>query len=169
MAASKQDVADAEAGLSKAMAALERKYDAKMGTMAIAKSVGDASTLLGLDFQSHQYETRRKALLDPAGYARDRADAYTLLKTAVNDKFNNALKEYTSSGLPPEMAKKFALTAASNESAMQQQMFELEYPSGANAIEMNAAAPHLASLGGQNIAAQARRRAPARRRATRRR
>jgi Tfp pilus assembly protein PilE len=169
MAASKQDVADAEAGLSKAMAALERKYDAKMGTMALVNSVGDASTLLGLDFQAKQYETRRKALLDPAAYARDRADAYNTLKTAVNDKFNNALKEYTSSGLPPEMAKKFALTAASNESAMQQQMFELEYPSGANAIEMNAAAPHLASLGGQNIAAQARRRAPARRRATRRR
>jgi Tfp pilus assembly protein PilE len=167
MAASKQDVADAEAGLSKAMAALERKYDAKMGTMAIVKSVGDASTLLGLDFQAKQYETRRKALLDPAGYATERAASYTQLTTAVNEKFNNALKEYTSSGLPPEAAKKFALQAASNESAMQQQMFELEFPSGANAIEMNASTVRLASLGGQSITAK--RRAPARRRATRRR
>ena len=167
MTASKQDVADAEAGLSKAISVLERNFESKIGTMAIAKSVGDASTLLGLDFQSHQYETRRKALLDPATYARDRADAKTLLKTAVNDKFNNALKEYTSAGLPPEMAKKFALTAASNESAMQQQMFELEFPSGANAIEMNASTVRLASLGGQSITAK--RRAPARRRATRRR
>ena len=103
--ASKQDVADAEAGLTKAISVLERKFETQMGTMAIAKSVGDASTLLGLDFQAKQYETRRKALLDPAAYARDRADAYTLLKTAVNEKFNNALKEYTSAGLPPEAAK----------------------------------------------------------------
>ena len=169
MAASKQDVADAEAGLTRTMARLEKSFEAKIAPIALVNSVGSASTLLGLDFQANQYETRRKALLDPAGYAGARARAYKALTTAVNDKFTATLSEYVASGLPPEMAKKFALQAASNESAMQQQMFELEYPSGANAIELNAAAPHLASLGGQNIAAQAKRRAPARRRATRRR
>ena len=167
MASSKQDVADAEDGLNRVISRLEKNFESKLAPLNLVNSVGSASTLLGLDFQANQYETRRKALLDPAGYAGARARAYKALTTAVNDKFTATLSEYVASGLPPEMAKKFALQAASNESAMQQQVFELEYPSGANAIEMNASTVRLASLGGQSITAK--RRAPARRRATRRR
>ena len=166
-----QDLAEAEAGLAHAVAALEKRFTGQITAVTAAKYVGgDASTLLGLDFQQKQYESRRVALLDPATYARNRAAAFGDMKTAVNDKFHNALKEYVASGMPPEMAKKFAMQAAANESATQQQIFEMNYPSGANLLEMASAAPRLKSLGGQQNTAvgPARRRAPARRRTRRR-
>ena len=69
------------------------------------------------------------------------------------------------SGMPPEMAKKFALQAAANESAIQQQVFELSFPSGANALELSTqAATANARIPGFGSAQPARRRAPARRR-----
>ena len=165
------DLAEAEAGLAHAVSALEKRFTGQITTITAAKYVGgDASTLLGLDFQQKQYESRREALLDPATYARHRTNAYTTMRTAVNDKFEEALKDYTASGMPPAMAKEYALRAAANESATQQQVFEMNYPSGANILEMKAAAPRVVSLGGeQNTAVgPARRRAPARRRTRRR-
>ena len=78
----------------------------------------------------------------------------------TDDTYAAAAKKYTSSGLPPEMAKQFALQAARNESQIQQQLFELSFPSGANVLELNAQTKKFKGLGG---AAPARR-APARRR-----
>ena len=170
-APTQQDLRDVESGVIKSLAALEHKFSGQLTSVTAAKYVGaEASTLLGLDFQQKQYESRRSALLDPATYANSRTTAFGDMKTAVNDKFNNALKEYAASGMPPEMAKKFAMQAAANESAIQQQVFEMNYPSGANILEMKAAAPRFMSLGGeQNTAVgPARRRAPARRRTRRR-
>ncbi len=138
--------------------------------MASTALTADASTLLGLDFQAKQYGNRREALLDPARYASKRATAFDEMKTTINNKYSDALRNYIGAGMPPEMGKKFALQAAANESSIQQQVFELSFPSGANILEMASAAPRLASLGGaQNTAVKRRapagkRRAPARRR-----
>ena len=123
--------------------------------------VVDASTQLGLRFQQKQYEQRRKALIQPADYANERAEAYNALTKSVNDSYSAAAKKYTEAGMPPEMAKQFALQAARNESAIQQQIFELQFPSGANLIELGQQTAQYAGLG----KAQAPRlRAPARRR-----
>ena len=119
----------------------------------------DAATQLGLKFQQNQYEQRRKALISPDAYARERAAAYTELTDSVNETYAAAAKKYTSSGLPPEMAKQFALQAARNESQIQQQLFELQFPSGANVLELNAQTKKFKGLGGAPA-----RRAPARRR-----
>ena len=120
----------------------------------------DAATQLGLKFQQNQYEQRRKALISPEKYAEARAVAYAELTTSVNNTYKAAASKYTSSGLPPDMAKQFALQAARNESQIQQQLFELQFPSGANVLELNAQTKKFKGLGG---AAPARR-APARRR-----
>ena len=120
----------------------------------------DASTQLGLKFQQNQYEQRRLALISPERYADARAVAYAELTTSVNNTYKAAASKYTSSGLPPDMAKQFALQAARNESQIQQQLFELQFPSGANVLELNAQTKKFKGLGG---AAPARR-APARRR-----
>ena len=158
------DFADAEAGLAAALVTLEKKWTGKLVASGSKVSAPDASTLLGLDFQAKQYESRRLALIDPAQYAAKRATAFDDMKTAVNGKYTNAVREYTASGLPPEVAKKFALQAAANESSLQQQTFELQYPSGANALELTTQAHKFQGLGG---AAPQARRAPARRRARR--
>ena len=108
-----------------------------MTTLSAQSTAVNASTLLGLDFQAKQYESRRNALLDPANYARSRSDAFNEMKRTINTKHTDAIKNYMEAGMPPEMAKKFALQAAANESAIQQQVFELSFPSGANVLELN--------------------------------
>ncbi len=162
--ATQQELEETKDGLMKVIQKLETDFGNSMSRSRGSASVPDASTLLGLDFQANQYESRREALLEPTKYARHRATAFTEMKTAINTKHSEALQHYINAGMPPEMAKKFALQAAANESAIQQQVFELSFPSGANVLELstqaataNAAIPGFGS-------AQPRRRAPARRR-----
>ena len=153
--------------LKTAMQHLEQKFSTEMTSYAATKTAvtADASTLLGLDFQAGQYESRREALLDPTTYARKRATAFGDMKIAINTKHTDALKHYIAAGMPPEMAKKFAMQAAANESAIQQQVFELSFPSGANVLELNTqVAKRNSKIPGFGAAQPARRRAPARRR-----
>ena len=155
------------ADLKAAMLQLEAKFSTDMSKYAATKTAvtADASTLLGLDFQAKQYESRREALLDPAKYAAERATAFGDMKAAINTKHTDALKHYIAAGMPPEMAKKFAMQAAANESAIQQQVFELSFPSGANVLELNTqVAKRNSKIPGFGAAQPARRRAPARRR-----
>jgi hypothetical protein len=149
-------------GLSGSLKAKATKEEEEQLQFIAAMSSGlvvDAATQLGLKFQQNQYEQRRKALISPDDYARDRATAYNELTTSVNEVYTAAATKYTSSGLPPEMAKQFALQAARNESQIQQQLFELSFPSGANILELNAQTKKFQGLGGAPA-----RRAPARRR-----
>ena len=162
--ASKQDVKDAEDGLMKVITKLESDFGGSMVKDAATALVADASTLLGLDFQAKQYENRREALLEPGNYARSRSAAFNAMKAAINSKHTDAIKHYLGAGMPPEMAKKFALQAAANESAIQQQVFELSFPSGANVLELNTQVANENSKIPGFGAAQPRRRAPARRR-----
>ena len=151
-------------GSLKAKATVEEEEQLQALSMLSSGLGIDAATQLGLKFQQNQYEQRRKALISPDAYARDRAAAYTELTTSVNDTYAAAAKKYTSSGLPPDMAKQFALQAARNESQIQQQLFELSFPSGANVLELSTQAATTNSAIPGFGAAQPRRRAPARRR-----
>ena len=164
MSASTSDLQSVEDGLKRSIQKLEKDFNT-MTTLTTQSTTANASTLLGLDFQAKQYESRRNALLDPANYARDRSTAFDDMKTAINKKHTDAIKHYLDAGMPPEMAKKFALQAAANESAIQQQVFELSFPSGANVLELNTqVAKRNSKIPGFGAAQPARRRAPARRR-----
>ena len=162
--ASKQDVKDAEDGLTRAIQKLEKDFNSDLAKYAATALVADASTLLGLDFQAKQYANRREALLDPKTYATNRERAFADMKTAINTKHKDAITNYMGAGMPPEMAKKFALQAAANESSIQQQVFELNFPSGANVLELNTQVAKQNSKIPGFGAAQPKRRAPARRR-----
>ena len=136
MSVTASDLQAVDDGLKRSISKLEKEFNSSMTTLTTQSTTADASTLLGLDFQAKQYESRRNAL-DPGNYARDRSTAFDDMKTAINKKHTNAIKHYLDAGMPPEMAKKFALQAAANESAIQQQVFELSFPSGANVLELN--------------------------------
>ena len=152
-----------QTGLKKTIEEIATDKQAReVATMLTAGVHVDAATQLGLNFRQNQYEQRRKALIQPKDYADERAAAYSELTKAVNDQYSAAAKKYVESGLPPEVAKKFALQAASNEAEIQQQMFELRFPSGANVLELGAQAHRFQGLG--DVTAPPRRRAPARRR-----
>lgn len=161
MSVSQSELLKVEGGLQAAINKVEKDFNSQLAILGTSKGMpAEASTLLGLDFQAKQYEARREALVDPSNYATKRATAFDEMKKAVNDKYNSAMKEYFASGLPPETAKKFALQAAANESAIQQQIFEVSFPSGANILELGAQAHRFKGLG--DVTAPPRRRAPAR-------
>jgi hypothetical protein len=120
------------------------KFQGLMKVMTVARqelntlstaSLQKASTELGLNFNQKQYVSRMKALTDPSQYASDRSTAYGDLVTAVDKTYAEALQKYTGAEMPLEMAKRFALQAAANEKAIQQQLFEVNFPSGANVLE----------------------------------
>ena len=142
----------------------------KQKAIAFGTVVGgaDASTQLGMEFTQKQYENRVKALTEPKTYATDRAAGFKKVKDAVNDKFIKSLDTYLKTGMPPEMAKKFALQAAANEKAIQMQIFEVDFPSGANVLEQGRSIA-LANTANYEGGMPARRRAPTRRRPARRR
>ena len=122
-----------------------------------------ASQTLGITFAQNQYDQRVKALTDPGTYAAERKRAYGKLAKAVDKSYADALEKYVATGMATEVAKSFAMRAADNERQIQQQILEVEYPSGANAIELSrsvAVANSTNYPGGM----PAPRRAPARRR-----
>ena len=124
-----------------------------------------ASQQLGITFAQNQYDQRVKALTDPGTYATERKAAYGKLAKAVDKSYADALEKYVETGMAPDVAKQFAMQAANNERQIQQQILEVEYPSGANAIELSrsvAVANSANYIGGMPSAP---RRAPARRRA----
>ena len=128
-----------------------------------------ASQQLGITFAQNQYDQRVKALTDPGTYAAERKRAYGKLAKAVDKSYADALEKYVATGMATDVAKSFAMRAADNERQIQQQILEVEYPSGANAIELSrsvAVANSANYPGGMPAHAPARRRraAPRKRR-----
>ena len=91
MSVSPTDLQAVDDGLKKSIAKLEKTFNSSMTTLAAQSTTANASTLLGLDFQAKQYESRRNALLDPANYARDRSTAFDEMKRAINEKHTDAI------------------------------------------------------------------------------
>ena len=124
-----------------------------------------ASQQLGITFAQNQYEKRVQALTDPGSYAADRKRAYGKLAKAVDKSYADALEKYSATGMSVDVAKSFAMQAADNERQIQQQILEVEYPSGANAIELSRSVAVANSANYPGGMPSALRRAPARRRA----
>ena len=122
-----------------------------------------ASQQLGITFAQNQYDQRVKALTDPGTYAAERKRAYGKLAKAVDKSYADALEKYVATGMATDVAKSFAMRAADNERQIQQQILEVEYPSGANAIELSRSVA-VANSANYPGGMPAPRRAPARRR-----
>ena len=88
----------------------------------------------------------------------------------VDQSFNEALSKYISVGMPTTLAREYALRAAGNEMQIQQQLMQVEFPSGANLIEENRT---ISTANAENyiggVPTRARRRAAPRKRAAPRR
>ena len=121
-----------------------------------------ANQQLGITFAQNQYDKRVQALTDP--YATERKRAYGKLAKAVDESYAAALQKYVNTGMAIDVAKSFAMQAADNERQIQQQILEVEYPSGANAIELSRSVAVANSANFPGGMPPAPRRAPARRR-----
>ena len=117
---------------------------------------------LGLSFKQNQYRKRLKAL--PADYAAERKNSYDKMVDEVDSSFNAALGKYIGVGMPADLARQYAMQAAANEGQIQQQLMEIEFPSGANLIEQDRSISkaNMKEYIGAPTRAPARRRAPRR-------
>ena len=150
-------------GYIAAVKADPKQFDATMVLQVSSAGFGmSASQQLGLSFKQNQYEKRLQALTKPADYATDRKASYDKMVEEVDSSFNAALGKYISVGTPADLARQYALRAASNEGQIQQQLMEIEFPSGANLIEETRAVSKANMKQYIGAPAPARRRAPRR-------
>ena len=122
---------------------------------------------LGLELEQSQYKTRLEALSNPKAYAAKRQTAFDEMIGHIKQSYEDAFKGFIKAGMPTDMAKNAALSAANNEKLVRRQVIETQFPTGANFIGDMA---NIKSEGGSVMnftgGAQApARRAPARRRA----
>ena len=139
-------------------------------TSATAAGAIDPIRELGLDLEQQQYNTRLLALTKPEDYAKERQAAFNEMVVKIEDAYNDAYSGFINAGLPSEMAKRYALNAASNEKDVRRQVLETQFPSNANIIgeaQYVRKSPDSHMLGAGH--ATGIRRAPARKRATPRR
>ena len=142
-----------------------QKFDPMTAMQVSAAGFGmSASQQLGLSFKQNQYEKRLQALTKPADYATDRKASYDKMVEEVDSSFNQALAKYINVGMPADLARQYAMQAAANEGQIQQQLMEIEFPSGANLIEEERAISkaNMKEYIGAPTRAPARRRAPRR-------
>ena len=116
---------------------------------------------LGLDLEQKQYSTRLEALSNPAAYARKRQDAFDSMVVHIRKSYEDAFSGFIEAGMPTEVAKNAALSAANNEKLVRRQVIESQFPTGANFIG------NMVSIKGRGDSVMnfAGGRAPARRRA----
>ena len=112
--------------LATAMGALELKISGSAGFDPLAE--------LGITLEEKQYASRLQALTAPGDYARDRAAAFTKMKTVVTASYDTAFKEFMKAGYSSDQAKGSALAAAEQTRRVQRLIIEQQYPSSANAI-----------------------------------
>ena len=150
------------AGIKGALAALEASYEVKVGAGFL--KTGDIKRELGITLEDQQYAARLQALTKPEDYYTERKKLTDLMATEVQLAFQKSFAEYANSGLPNEVARQYAMQAARTSMAAKMQLIELRFPSGANAIGSAAMGREFAPEG-----LLPTRRAPAKKRRTRRR
>ena len=150
-------------GYIAAVKADPKQFDPIMALQVSSAGFGmSASQQLGLSFKQNQYDKRLQALTKPEAYARERKTAYEKMTEEVDSSFNAALSKYISVGMPADLARQYALQAAANEGQIQQQLMEIEFPSGANLIEEDRTVSKANMKQYIGAPAPARRRAPRR-------
>ena len=70
---------------------------------------------LGLDLEMARYNTRLEALSDPKAYATKRETAFTEMIGHVRKSYDDAYRGFLGAGMSTDMAKQFALQAASKK------------------------------------------------------
>ena len=119
-------------GIIAALKALEGSFEVKVGAAFI--NTGDIKRELGITLEDQQYQARLEALTKPSdNYARRKA-LIDIMTTEVQLAYQKSFGEYASSGLPNDVAQKYALEAARTAMASKMQLIELRFPSGANAV-----------------------------------
>ena len=146
-------------GIGAALTALSASYEVTVGGEFLM--TGDIKRELGITLEDKQYSARLQALTKPEDYYKARKVLIDEMTQEVQLAYQKSFGSYTSSGLPNEVARQYALQAARTAMAAKMQLIELRYPSGANAIGT-------AAMGRDNVLKGAVP-APARRRARRRR
>jgi hypothetical protein len=94
----------------------------------------DVARELGLELEETQYNNRLYALTNPNGYAIDRNAEFQNVKHRANQAYQASMVGFIRAGLPSEMAKNLAMSAAANEAQIARQILEAKFPSNANAI-----------------------------------
>ncbi len=150
------------AGIKGALAALEASYEVKAGAGFL--NTGDIRRELGIALEDNQYAARLLALTKPKDYYDERKKLTDQMTTEVQLAFQKSFAEYAESGLPNELAQQYAMQAARTAMTTKMQLIELRFPSGANAIGSAAMGRENTPQGSLSV-----RRAPAKKRRTRRR
>ncbi len=89
---------------------------------------------LGLDLEQKQYQTRLDALSNPVAYARKRQTTFDEMVGHIRTSYQDAFAGFLKAGMPTDMAKNAALSAANNEKLVRRQVIESQFPTGANFI-----------------------------------
>ena len=149
-------------GITAALKALEGTYEVKVGVGFL--NTGDIKRELGITLEDKQYSARLLALTKPEDYYTKRKALTDQMTTEVQLSYQKSFTEYAESGLPNEVARQYAMQAARTAMTTKMQLIELRFPSGANAIGSAAMGREFAPEG-----LLPTRRAPAKKRRTRRR
>ena len=149
-------------GIKAALATLEASYEVKVGAGFI--KTGDIKRELGITLEDQQYAARLEALTKPADYYAKRKALTDQMTMEVQLAYQKSFTEYAESGLPNEVARQYAMQTARTAMTTKMQLIELRFPSGANAIGSAAMGRDNAPAGSLSV-----RRAPAKKRRTRRR
>ena len=149
-------------GIAGALTSLVNSYEVTTGVEFL--TTGDLKRELGISLEDKQYAARLEALTAPKDYYNKRKALTDQMTTEVQLAFQKSFAEYANSGLPNEVARQYAMQAARTSMAAKMQLIELRFPSGANAIGSAALGRANAPRGLLPV-----RRAPAKKRRTRRR
>jgi hypothetical protein len=112
--------------LDDAIRAVEMKMGASAGFDPLAS--------LGIDREEKQYAKRLLALTDPTEYAKQRAAAFTNMKSLVRSSYTGSYNSFLDAGYSSDQAKGSALAAAEQTRQVQRLIIEQAFPSAANAI-----------------------------------
>ena len=149
-------------GITGALTALVGSYEVTTGKEFLG--TGDIKRELGITLEDQQYAARLEALTKPADYYTERKKLTEQMAQEVQLSYQKSFGEYATSGLPNELAQQYAMQAARTAMTAKMQLIELRFPSGANAIGSAAMGRDFAPQGSLSV-----RRAPAKKRRTRRR
>ena len=149
-------------GITGALTALIGSYEVTTGKEFLG--TGDIKRELGITLEDNQYQARLEALTKPGDYYARRKVLTDQMTGEVQLAFQKSFAEYANSGLPNDVSHQYAMQAARTAMAAKMQLIELRFPSGANAIGSAAMGREFAPQGSLSV-----RRAPAKKRRTRRR
>ena len=150
------------AGIKAAFKSLAGSYEVTTGKEFLG--TGDIKRELGITLEDNQYQARLEALTKPGDYYAKRKALTDQMTMEVQVAFQKSFAEYANSGLPNDVSRQYAMQAARTAMAAKMQLIELRFPSGANAIGSAAMGRDNAPAGSLSV-----RRAPAKKRRTRRR